>query len=103
MFANVTVVDNNKNIIIQTQADISIDNGNNTSIQGPLPNPLYITGEHEHDYIQFYYGNLGWTSRDKTGPATCDDGGWNPRDGPVCLGYETYEDALNQMDCCFPC
>ena len=46
--------------------------------------PLMITGEHENDYIQFTLGSLSWTSRTTAGVATCSNGGWDPKDGPVC-------------------
>ena len=111
LYANITLVDNNKNIIYQTpQADLAngglgepINNGNDTTFQGPLPNPISINGEHENDYIQFDYGSLSWTSRTTSGPATCSNGGWNPRDGPGCYVFTGYQPDENQIDCCFPC
>ena len=45
---------------------------------------IVITGEHEGDYIQFTQGELSWTSRTTTGVPNCTNGGWDPRDGPVC-------------------
>jgi hypothetical protein len=111
LYANITLVDNNKKIIYQTpQQNLAngglgdpINDGNHTTIQGPLPYPIHVTGEHEHDYIQFTYGTLSWTSRGTSGPATCSNAGWNPRDGPICDGLFGYAPAENQMDCCFPC
>ena len=115
LFANITLVDNNKNVIYQTPATdfaygelgepINTDDG--ATIQGPLPNPLAITGEHEHDYIQFTYGGLSWQSDQASGGAQCSVGGWNPRDGPVCdrVGELPPPDmpGETQMDYCFPC
>lgn len=46
--------------------------------------PLVVVGEHALDYIQFTLGTLSWTSRTSTPPYNCKNGGWNPRDGPVC-------------------
>jgi hypothetical protein len=113
LYANITLLDNNKNTIYQTPPqDLAngglgdpINVGNGTTIQGPLPNTMAITGEHQNDYIQFTYGSLSWTSRTTSGPATCSNGGWNPRDGPACfVGFGIgYQPAENQMDCCFPC
>ena len=54
------------------------------SFASKLTNPLIVTGEHQNDYIQFSLGALSWTSRDTTGPAHCKNGGWDPRQGPVC-------------------
>ena len=54
------------------------------SFASKLSLPLVITGEHENDYVRFTLGSLSWTSRTTTGPATCKNGGWDPRDGPVC-------------------
>ena len=115
LFANITLLDNNKNVIYQTSQD-DFDNGdlgdpinagNGTTIQGPLPDPIAITGEHDDDYVQFTYGSLSWQSKQPNGGAQCSVGGWNPRDGPLCDNYGVGppEDSPteNQMDCCFPC
>ncbi|KAF2233988.1 hypothetical protein EV356DRAFT_502931 [Viridothelium virens] len=112
LYANVTLLDNNKATIYQTSTDAAhadwgepINAGNGSTIQGPLPYPIQITGEHDNDYVQFTYGSVSWTSRTTSGPANCANGGWNPRDGPVC-GTEFFgqwQPAENQMDCCFPC
>ena len=101
LYANITIFDNNKTVIYQTPDSSTvygdpINVGNGTTVQGPLPNPLAITGEHENDYIQFTYGSESWTSRDQS----CSNGGWNPRDGPDCSFVEVAE---NQVDCCFSC
>ena len=110
LYANITMYDNAKNMIYETPQNYlangglgePINSGNGATFQGPLPQAIYITGEHEHDYVQFTYGSVSWTSRTTSGPATCKNGGWNPRDGPICLGSAS-EPAENQMDCCFPC
>ena len=70
-----------------------------------LPHPLTITGEHENDYVQFVYGDVHWQSKTPNGGAYCNNGGWDPRDGPMCEERETLLDrnAVNQMDCFFPC
>ncbi|GAM39469.1 esterase family protein [Talaromyces pinophilus] len=110
LYANITLLDNLKNVIYQTpgsdfqNGDLGdpINVGNGTTVQGPLPYSLAITGEHEHDYIQFTYGSLSWQSKEPNGGAQCTVGGWNPRDGPECE-ITDYAAAENQMDCCFPC
>ena len=91
LFAIITMYDNNKVVIGQTQTD-----GTNNPLGDPindsdplfftskLPNPLKVTGEHEHDYIQFDYGDLHFQSRSPNGGGQCSVGGWDPRDGPVC-------------------
>lgn len=61
-----------------------INVGNPYSFLPTLSLPIVITGEHEGDYIQFTQGDLSWTSRTTTGVANCTNGGWDPRDGPVC-------------------
>lgn len=114
--------DNVKNIIYETPQNYlanfglgePINSGDGATFQGPLPNAIQITGEHENDYVQFAYGSLSWTSRTTSGPwsnpAGCSDGGWDPNDGPVCV-YDVAGDpypvgsryAKNQIDCCFPC
>ena len=70
-----------------------------------LPHPLIITGEHENDYVQFVYGSVHWQSKTPNGGAYCNNGGWDPRDGPMCEEREELLDrnAVNQMDCFFPC
>lgn len=95
LYASVTLLDNNKNTIYTTPGDRGIpinDKDGGGSIQGPLPNSIRITGEHQGDYIQFSYGGDSWTSND----GRCSAGGWDPRDGNSC-------DAKKQMDCCFAC
>jgi hypothetical protein len=110
LYANITLYDNSKKVIYQTPENYlangglgePINVGNQATFQGPLSKPVQITGEHEHDYIQFTYGSLSWTSRTTSGSATCQNGGWNPRDGPFCVLGENLP-AENQLDCCFPC
>lgn len=89
LFAVITMYDNSKTVIGQTDTSqdsigAGINAGDPYSFTSKLPQPLIVTGEHEGDYIQFQYGSLQWTSRTTTGPATCSNGGWDPRDGPVC-------------------
>ncbi len=109
LFAIVKLVDANKADIGDTPVDTNplgapINAGDSYSFDSKLPNPIVITGEHEHDYIQFTYGGLSWKSTDKGGPATCNVGGWDPRDGPVCDDpFGDDENAVNNMDCFFPC
>jgi hypothetical protein len=112
LYANITLLDNSKNVIYQTPASYftnglgdPINDANGTTVQGPLPYSLAITGEHENDYIQFIYGDLSWQSKSPSGGAQCTVGGWDPRDGPQCPDgvFDMYSPAKNQMDCCFPC
>ena len=80
-----------------------INDGSSYTFISKLPNPIVVTGEHEHDYIQFTYGGLSWRSKTPNGGAYCNNGGWDPRDGPICgLAYGN-QDAVNNMDCFFPC
>ena len=110
LFAIITMYDNNKANIGQTNVDRTknplgdpINVGDSLSFQSKLPFPLVVTGEHEHDYVQFNYNGLQWKSHDRTGPGTCTVGGWDPRDGPLCGGRFGQKNAHNQMDCSFPC
>lgn len=91
LFAVVNMLDNDKNDIGDTPTDPDknplgepINTSDPYSFTSKLPNPLVIVGDHENDYVQFTYGTLQWTSRTTSGPATCSNGGWDPRDGPVC-------------------
>ncbi|KAL8740124.1 MAG: hypothetical protein Q9190_007142, partial [Brigantiaea leucoxantha] len=91
LFAKITLYDNNKAIIGQTQIDPAqnplgdpINNSNPLLFNSKLPNALKVTGEHEHDYIQFDYGDLHFQSRNPNGGGQCTVGGWDPRDGPDC-------------------
>ncbi|KAN0087078.1 hypothetical protein V8E54_000766 [Elaphomyces granulatus] len=106
LYANITLYDNSKktpeNYLANGGLGEPINAGNAATFQGPLSQPVQITGEHDHDYIQFTYGSLSWTSRTTSGPANCHNGGWNPCDGPFCVLGENLP-AENQVDCCFPC
>ena len=91
LFANITMYDNNKAVIGQTAIDPTknpigdpINTSDPYSFSSKLSQPMIVTGEHANDYVQFTIGSLSFTSRTTTGPATCSNGGWNPRDGPVC-------------------
>ncbi|KAF7938003.1 uncharacterized protein EAE97_007799 [Botrytis byssoidea] len=113
LYANITLRDNNGKVIYQTPASYFLNKrlgdpinvGNGTNVQGPLPIPLSITGEHENDYVQFTYGTLSWTSKKANGKAKFTNDGWDPRGGPGCDHNLLAADlpAENQMDCCFPC
>lgn len=92
LYGSVLMVDNNKATIGQTVIDADhpigypINVGSSYSFDSKLPNPLVITGEHDHDYVQFTYGSLSWQSTTPNGGGTCagNVGDWNPKDGPVC-------------------
>lgn len=81
----------------------SINVGSSYSFTSKLPNPLVVTGEHQGDYIQFTYGSLGWTNKSPNGGANCNDGGWNPKQGPNCDPLASTQNAVRNMDCFFPC
>ncbi|KAI4129589.1 MAG: hypothetical protein LQ338_002163 [Usnochroma carphineum] len=87
LFAKITMYDNDKAVIGQTNGD-PLDNPINVAdplnFQSKLPYPLVVVGEHENDYVQFNYNGLQFTSRDTSGKATCSNGGWDPRNGPKC-------------------
>ena len=94
LFAVITMYDNAKKQIGQTKVDPAasppgdpINAGNSLDFKSELPFPLAVTGEHRGDYVQFNYNGLRFTSRDTTGTANCTNGGWDPRQGPQCLGY----------------
>ena len=128
LYGNVTMKDNNKAIIGQSDTDndhpigYAMDAGKSYSFVSKLPQPLVITGEHKNDYVQFTYGGLSWQSKTPNGGGACTVGGWDPRDGPVCdLRTGNNENAVcraslfpysymlilttqvNNMDCSFPC
>lgn len=109
LYAIVKLLDNDKNVIGETTVDPannpigdSINDGDSLSFNSKLPHPIIITGEHQNDYVQFMYGDLSWTSRTTEGPATCSNGGWDPREGSSCVG-RAMQLAKNNMDCSFPC
>jgi hypothetical protein len=80
-----------------------INDGGSYTFNSKLPNPLVVTGEHKNDYVQFTYGGLSWQSKTPNGGAHCDVGGWDPRQGPQCGGLFGDQNAVNNMDCFFPC
>ena len=110
LFAIVNLKDGAGNDIGDTNVDattdpigIGINSGASYSFDSKLPKPLIITGEHENDYVQFTYGSLSWQSKTPNGGGRCNNGGWNPRDGPICGQRYGDQNAVNNMDCFFPC
>ena len=103
LYGIVTMKDNNKAIIGQTDADddhpigYAMDDGNSYSFESKLPHPLVITGEHENDYVQFTYGDLSWQSKTPNGGGSCTVGGWDPRDGPVCDSRVGNQNAVSRV------
>ena len=104
LFGHVKLVDDKKAVIGETKDDLGkpMNDGAPYRFGSKLKNELVITGEHNNDYVQFTIGGLSWQSKSPNGGASCDVGGWDPREGPVCLG-EIGQSAKNNMDCCFPC
>lgn len=90
LFADVSMTNGDRVTIAETVINstypwgMPINVGDSYSFDLPLSPPIVITGEHEGDYIQFTQGDLSWTSRTTTGAAICKNGGWDPKDGPVC-------------------
>ena len=90
LYGVVKMYDNDKNVIGQTVTDSDhpigypMDDGNSYHFTSKLQDALVITGEHNHDYVQFTIGGLSWQSKTPNGGASCKVGGWDPRDGPVC-------------------
>ena len=80
-----------------------INDGASYVFNSKLPHPLLVTGEHENDYTQFTYGSLSWQRKTPNGGGSCNVGGWDPRDGPVCGLRSGNQNAVNNMDCFFPC
>ena len=110
LFAIVNLKDGAGNDIGDTNVDpttdpigIGINSGAPYSFDSKLPNPIVITGEHENDYVQFTYGSLSWQSKTPNGGGSCNNGGWDPRDGPICGQRYGNQNAVNNMDCFFPC
>ena len=96
LFAVITMYDNAKKQIGQTTVGAAasppgdpINANKPLNFKSELPYPLVVTGEHQKDYVQFNYDGLRFTSRDTAGKATCNNGGWDPRDGPICVGLIT--------------
>lgn len=90
LYANVSMENGNGDTIGETVINstypwgMPINVNDSYSFQPTLLPAIMITGEHEGDYVQFTQGDLSWTSRTTTGVAICTNGGWDPRDGPVC-------------------
>lgn len=109
LFATITLLDNSKTTIGSVTAGGAQPNGapinvaDNFQFLSKLPHPIVIVGEHQNDYIQFTYGGLQWTSKTPGGGARCNNGGWDPRQGPSCGGRAGTVFAHNNMDCFFPC
>ena len=111
LFASVTVTDGEGSVLGETAVNDTYPLGmpinvgdtyaflpNGLSTTPSMTTPLMITGEHEDDYVQFTLKSLSWKSRTTTGVATCSNGGWDPKDGPIC--GQRYGDR-NAV--CFPC
>ena len=101
LFANITMYDDSKATIGQTTINEAtnplgdpINNADPLQFNSMLPYSLVVIGEHKHDYIQFYYNGLNFTSPDTNGQAKCSLGGWDPRDGPVCGGRAGDQNAV---------
>lgn len=81
-----TVKDNNKAIIGSTvnsddhPIGYAMDDGTSYSFSSKLPNPLIVTGEHEHDDVQFTYGSLSWQSKQ------------------MAVAHALWEDGIREMD-----
>ena len=110
LYATLKLLDNNKNVIGQTNnppsvLGVSINANNPLSLDSKLPHPLVITGEHEGDYVQFTYGSVSWNTTTPSDGGNCNTGGWNPRGGPACDGGKAgiLTNSERQMDCSFPC
>ena len=111
LYAIVNLKDGAKNDIGDTSVSdssdpfgVGIDDGASYNFNNSeLPYPLVVTGEHKNDYIQFTYGSLSWQSKTPNGGGSCNVGGWDPRDGPVCGLRTGNTNAVNNMDCFFPC
>lgn len=106
LFATITMYDNAKTVIGTTsvpEGSLGVSISTAYSFISKLASPMVVTGEHENDYIQFTIGALSFTSRTKTGDATCNPGGWDPKDGPECDLRAGNVNAENQIDCSFPC
>ena len=52
--------------------------------------PLVITGEHENDYVHFTIAALSWQSKTPNGGASCKFGGWDRKDGSMCLLFDLH-------------
>ena len=100
--ANITMYDNDKNVIGQTDQS---GNGPAINIKDPLSftsklaQPMVVVGEHENDYIQFTIGTLSFKSSDTN---MCHVGGWDPRDGPSCRGRQSGPVTAVSLSSLFP-
>lgn len=98
LYATITMYDNAKNVIGTTTVPdgaIGVSISTPYSLISKLANPMVVIGEHENDYMQFTIGSLSFTSRTTTGPATCSNGGWDPKDGPVCRSRAGDQNAVS--------
>ena len=78
LFAVIKIKDVAGNDIGDTSVNAATDpigegtnDGSPYTFTSNLPNPLAVTGEHEHDYIQFTYRGLSWPSKTPIGGARC--------------------------------
>ena len=99
LYAIITLYDDKKNKIAETSADQTLGDPINASdplhFKSKLPYDLVVVGEHHKDYVQFNYNGLLWTNRDTSGPATCSNGGWDPRGGSICGGDDTSSNTFS--------
>lgn len=111
LWALIRLVDDKKNEIGSITANdtdalgVPINDKDPYSFTSKLPMPIVITGEHRGDYVQFTYGGTSWRSTTTTGPATCNNGGWDPKGGPECSPNPNFvqQNSVKNMDCFFPC
>ncbi|KAK4496239.1 hypothetical protein PRZ48_012219 [Zasmidium cellare] len=104
--ASILLKDNTGAEIGNTNGFASIDANSPLSLGSKLPQPLVVTGEHQGDYVQFTYGDISWTNKAPTINGTetlahCNNGGWDPREGPSCGRIS--QKAQRNMDCFFQC
>ncbi|KAI1846796.1 hypothetical protein JX266_007017 [Neoarthrinium moseri] len=65
-----------------------------------MGNTLIIVGEHQNDYMQFYYGDQAWTTSSNTGTPSCKLNGDNwDSNGPKCPGAA----VSRTYDCEYKC
>lgn len=85
LWAIITIFDGADKEIGQTTSGSGNPYGSAINVKDPytfqskLPHDLVVVGEHRGDYVQFQYGELGFTSRTTAGNATCSNGGWNEK------------------------
>ncbi|KAF2166923.1 hypothetical protein M409DRAFT_22975 [Zasmidium cellare ATCC 36951] len=104
--ASILLKDNSEAEIGNTKGFASIDANNPLYLDSKLLEPLAVTGEHQGDYVQFTYGRISWTNKTPmmNGTVTvahCNNGGWDPREGPSCGRIS--QKAQRNMDCFFQC